>query len=1072
MPSHNSPYQQQQQQNPQRPQTPSSVFSSSSDTSTSLLDISRFKDTKQYGGVFGTFFKAPSDRVKQRLHRKKSKKRRVLYFGNSSSSSVNSDLAYGNGYVRQPKSRTLSPRSQSRTSGQGYAPAAAGPGPSQGRRRSSGGSDRAARLTPKKKKTADEEIMALGQQLSNLARRSKEDEERQARKASGKGKGKAAAMGLAAGAAGAAMVSQYGKNGRGANNLKQRVESSDDEDDWEDASDDEDGDDSSSSDGAGSGGDSELAYGTVAESSEPAFGGAAAAAAYMADHRRQSSYGYDSSPEYRRHGDRGSIVDPRLFGPYNSLRGSINTPCGFRDENEAAAYRRDSANFGNGGPIQMQDMYSGSNRYDGDRFSTPIAQQDPSVRPPPVPLQQPVPKVPVSSKVYDAEKVDDANRRDQRQRRSEQPEEKSWGGAAAGGIAAAAAAAGVAMASSSKKDGREPRDEQQRDRDDRELQQRLEKERQRALELEEQKLRELERQKARAQQRAQHPETEAERHERLEKERARNMKWEREYREMQPEAIIPNYNNERKSSRYNDHDDTPKDRNEKEKSNVDVVVAPKRDQNEGKPFGIQYGSEFQLEREPSVKSQPSERKPTQNGRDLPLATGAGHQAVTDSTKSTYPDIDPFQYQVSDDAFTMSHPTTPGRPLTPNVVTIEREPNFDDSPPRDLSVDARLSRRDSFEIQRMVEDYHRESQGASQRRDPRNGHEYEEEEHKARSILDEAKHATIPVAAAAVASAVAVENERSQERRKRRYSDDSSQDTSRSRKDAVQEEADRYYRETNIARKIASDEMRSRSASPERSVIDKWQESKDESFTIVTPPSMDDKHTDKSIYEGPDADVKIDNKIHPREEHHYRNVGNKSSRRNVSRERPLLNLIYPTPAVSRQHTPAPEAREAPDATVVDVKPEDYSIGPKGEIVPVNEPAAKSVSWGENETKRFDADSPEKSDSDNYFPAEKAVEKSRPKLNKASRWGILAAALAGSSAEPQNEPEVEVDPKQVEMPGGYSYSDAGSSDVSIRRAEFYVDDMNSFPPVVGSLKALSKCLVALRTTSSLLLPLLPD
>ncbi|KAG8359171.1 hypothetical protein FVEN_g3307 [Fusarium venenatum] len=1056
MPGYNSPYQ--QQQNPQRPQTPSSVFSSSSDTSTSLLDISRFKDTKEYGGLLGTFFKAPSERVKQRLHRKKSKKRRVLYFGNSSSSSVNSDLAYGNGYVRQPKSRTLSPRSQSRVSGQGYGSAAGvGPGPSNGRRRSSGGSDRAARLTPKKKKTADEEIMALGQQLSNLARLSKEDEQRQARKASGKGKGKAAALGLAAGAAGAAMASQYGqeKNGRMVNGLKQRVQSSDDEDEWEDASEDED-DDSSSSDGAGSAADSELAYGTVAESIKPALGaaaaaGSAAAAAGMAGPRRQSGYGYDSSPEYRRHGDRGSVVDPRLFGPYNSLRGSINTPCGFRNDDEAVAYRRDSANFGNGTPIHMRDMHSDPNRYDGERFSAPIAQQDPSARPAPVPLQQPVPKTPISSKVYDAVKVDGANRRSHSQRRSEQPEEKDWSGVATGGLAAAAAAAaaaGVAMTTSSKKDSREHRDEQQRDRDDRENQRRIDRDRQRALELEEQKLRELERQKLREQHRAQNPESEADRHERLEKERARNMKWEREYREMEPEAIIPNYNNERKSSRYND--DTPKDRSEKkEKSNVDVVVAPKSDQNEGRPFGIQYGPEFQLEREPTVQAGTSERKATRNGRDLPLATGAGHRAVTESAKSAHQDIDPFQYQVSDDAFTMSQTTTPGRPLTPNVVTIEREPNFDDSPPRDSAADVRLSRRDSFEIQRMVEDY-RESQGASQRRDPRNGHEYEEEEHKARSILDEAKHATIPVAAAAVASAVAVENERSQERRKGRYSEDSSQDTSRRRKDVVQEEADRYYRETNIARKIASDEMRSRSASPERSVVDRWQESKNESFSIVTPPVMEDKHPEKNIYEGPDADVKIDNKIHPREEHQYRNPDENPSRRNVSRERPLLNLIYPTPAVSRQHTPAPEARKEPEVTEVVAKPEDFSIGPKGEIISVSEPAsaAKSVSWGENETKRFDADSPEKSDNDNYFPSEKAVEKSRPKLNKASRWGILAAALAGSSAEPQNEPDVEVDPKQTEMPGGYSYSDAGSSDVSIRRAEFYVDDMNSFPPVVGT------------------------
>ncbi|KAH7257135.1 hypothetical protein BKA59DRAFT_499394, partial [Fusarium tricinctum] len=1062
MPAYNDP--RQSQQTPQRPQTPSSVFSSSSDTSTSLLDISRFKDTKQFGGVFGTFFKAPSDRVKQRLHRKKQKKRRVLYFGNSSSSSVNSDLAYGYGYVKQPKSRTLSPRSQSRASGQTHG-SVSGQGPSNGhRRRSSGGSDRASRPVPRKK-TADEEIMALGQQLSDLARRSKEDEQRISSR--GSGKGKAAALGLAAGAAGAAMGSRFGKqkqSPKGKGKSKHRVDTSDDGSEWEDASDDEG---TSSSDDAASAGDSELAYGTVGESIKPAVGvaaaaGSAAAAAAMADSRRHS--GYSQSSEYRRFEDRGSIVDPRLFGPYNSLRGSINTPCGFRDEGQAEAYRRDSGNFVFGSPIQMRDSYPGPPGPPGPapaQFSASGPQQDSSPRPAAVPLQQPVPKLPVSSKVYETEKYEDVNGKESRQRRQEQSNGKSWSGVAAAGLAAAAASA--ALASSSRKDSREHHDEKKFDRDnrDRREQERIDMERQKALEVEQQKLNELERQKARELERYknQNPGRQYDDweqwHKSLEHERERNAKWERDYRETEPEAVIPNYNNDRKSSRYNDHDDTPTERKEKkekkEKQKYDIVVEPQRDQGKGGAFRIEHGQEFKVMNEPVVQAESSQRNDTRDGRDLPLPTGAGHQAITKPTESDPDFVDPFQYQVADDAFTLSQRTTPGRPLTPNVVTVEREPNFDDSPPRTSAADARLSRRDSFEIERMVEDYRRDSQDVPQQRKPQTGREYEKEEREAKSILDEAKMATIPVAAVAVASAVAVEHERSKGQRKGKSSKGKSQQNSRGRKDAVQEEADRYYRESCIARKIASEEMRSRSASPEPSVVDKWQDDKNESFTIVTPPAMEDKHTEKSIYEGPDADVKIDNKIYPQEERRFRNLGDNSSalvlrQRDISRERPVLNLIYPTPAASRQPTPAPAARKQEKEESFDA--EDVIIGPKGEILPASEPVsvAKSVSWGENETKRFDAHTPEaRSETENYFPKDKSPDKPRPKLNKASRWGILAAALAGSSAEPHNEPDVEVPSKQSDIPR--NFPDDTSRDVLVQRAEAFGDDASREPPVPG-------------------------
>ncbi|KAJ2976426.1 hypothetical protein NQ176_g4958 [Zarea fungicola] len=96
----------------QRRRAPSSSSSSSSSAS-SLLDISRYYPQNRYGGFFGTFFKAPSERVRRASARhtaaRPSKRRTSFYFGgNSSSSSVNSDLAYGNGYIPKQRHRRRS----------------------------------------------------------------------------------------------------------------------------------------------------------------------------------------------------------------------------------------------------------------------------------------------------------------------------------------------------------------------------------------------------------------------------------------------------------------------------------------------------------------------------------------------------------------------------------------------------------------------------------------------------------------------------------------------------------------------------------------------------------------------------------------------------------------------------------------------------------------------------------------------------------------------------------------------------------------------------------------------------
>ncbi|KAF5593781.1 serine threonine kinase [Fusarium subglutinans] len=58
----------------------------------SLLDIPRYKDPKEFSGVFGILFKEPSDRIKQHIHKKRKQNRQKNYFGNLPSPSVGADI--------------------------------------------------------------------------------------------------------------------------------------------------------------------------------------------------------------------------------------------------------------------------------------------------------------------------------------------------------------------------------------------------------------------------------------------------------------------------------------------------------------------------------------------------------------------------------------------------------------------------------------------------------------------------------------------------------------------------------------------------------------------------------------------------------------------------------------------------------------------------------------------------------------------------------------------------------------------------------------------------------------------
>lgn len=306
-------------------------------------------------------------------------------------------------------------------------------------------------------------------------------------------------------------------------------------------------------------------------------------------------------------------------------------------------------------------------------------------------------------------------------------------------------------------------------------------------------------------------------------------------------------------------------------------------------------------------------------------------------------IDPFQFQVADDAFqtpTYSRPATPDRekevvPDVPRVVTVDREPSL--SPPR-------LSRKDSFEMEKMAEEVRKSD------------HERFEEEEAALMREYKARRAA---AVAEPTDIIAAS-----------YVDDETEPRGRSVKDPVLEEADDFYRKSAAARRVAVEEIRSRSTSPNNSVVGKWEE-QDEykpEFTIVNPPEEEDLQQ-SGPYDKPNADVAIYTVFdHPEQltrflEDRFRSREKEgwSARSGPSTERdgPLIvNVTRPTPVSSpsierRKHrekeraararsrsrsqsrSRTAEAGESEAAADRGVSSPNVVIGPRGEIVNLEE-----------------------------------------------------------------------------------------------------------------------------------------
>ncbi|KAK8033023.1 involucrin repeat protein [Apiospora marii] len=978
-----------------------SLSPSSSSTTSSLLNISR--DNK-WG--FGSFFSGTSAKQRQKKIRKKRSKKRFFRFGNSSTSSTNSDLAYGKGYIDRDRRRSRD-----------FTP----PGKHNNAHRDG---LEGQRPLPSKREQTDEEILELGRKFAELARQQNNEDLR----AAGRHR-PSALVGAAAALSHFHRTNSGNRPDRGIGSSKPSHKSSEDEDsEWESASEDEE---ESSEDDFG------LAYGSnVNLPTQPPP---------PVQMSNQSELNIPPELERPLH-RKPSIVDPRLFGPVNSLRGIVQTPCGFDKVD------RSSVEDTRGLPVApietvsfegrpLQEVYpmpiTEPSRYDAERGSIVSAIHESGrsrrdSRPEPVPIQQPKPIVPVSSRLYNTTEPDTRDYREPQRTSSG----KGLAGAAVASMAGAALAGALASESKEDRDRKEERDRrreerrEERRREERRVEDRVDQEREEKLreERRREELAELEREEKRREERRREDRAEQQREaerrsrqfdtnsrsEKAEKRRSKD-DYKDDRSEKRREKKAPETDrdsNRERRRRERQRDDAPVFEREPEREHRDRPKDERRDQ-EGKP-----------DSQDALRDEIREGKRASRSTDLD-----SYRRVEDPTyPSSGGPIDPFQFQVADDAFQTPKNATPNRPLTPNVVFVEREPDFSklelteaDTRPRE-----RLSRRDS----------------------------YERELERAKEIYEETKRATAPIQASGMAAAMAAVEEERRGRNPRRGGDSTSRTRSRHDtppRDAILEAADRYYRQQVIAQQTIQDH--SREATPERSVVDKWQDEPEEPkiIEIVAPPEQDEKPKAKSPYEAPNADVRIDHVLSPKEvvqpDGRFRKprlIRDPSAERG----RPMLNLVRPTPEPSPMtqerkleeeprkvdtEVPQPSSRPAPDVV----------IRPRGDVIQAPAAPSKAVSWGENETKHYVLEDPVLDRAPDF--SKKVVvpaETPKPRLSrrgKSGGWDIIAAAVAPTIASTISDSAIDVTEPEPKRSKG--------SPTRKQRAPFSFEDLGDEPPAIG-------------------------
>lgn len=912
--------------------------SASSSSSSSYLDISRwYPSFGRSGGVLKAFFKTPSEHRPRRrrsgrmpVRSKKAKSGAFVFGNNSSSSSVNSDMAYGMGFIKKPRNRS-----------RGFSPnvAAAAAASSSSTRRAP---------PPLQRRQTDEEIMEIGRKLAEVAKK-------QSREDSRHGGGRhAAQLGVATSSwdksrRQSSTVPESSSRGLGSSRHRHRrlASSSGDDSEWESASEDEDSDEASA-----------LAYG------HSEFHATSSASRISTESKILGA----KSPEDSRHTDRNSsVVDPQLFGPHNSLREFINTPCGFNDGTRAYTIPETedqrfvgSAQSASYEARPMQRVFplqtSDPGKIEAARTSGSVVSSQPNYstvplrsvyytasaadRPDPVPIQAPKPIAPVPSSMYDEERIRDSEPSEHREPRRNPSDSKIFTETAL--VGAGVAALGAAMLARRNR-GKEPehnlsRDEKYGHDDHREDETKV---------LDARKAKELALEKE---------------IERLERALAGTNKA-REVRRHESKRLSDPRLDER-SERNKTEVDADKDKDQSEESDRDYERERERRRQErssrrSEPAG--RDSEYAIgDGSDSARSfrRPSSSKVSEpSQRPAVVEKDAQHRSVQDPTNipSKGPPIDVFQYQDPDDASRSGD--TLVRAPSPMIIDVSPAP----SP---TPEQARKSRRESFEDERR----------------------------EARHIYEEATHSTAPIDAVDMAAAIAATEHSRRQHEKEWRSRSRSRSGSRTPED-IQEEADRTYRAERVARSRSS-------GSHERSVVDKYEDTDDTKPRIVTPPGMS-KPT-KSRYSEPNADIMFDNMMSPTELRMYWPTEAPVLDPSAQRPRPVLNLVMPTPVP----TPSPEKQleksASQDSAPAEEQPKreasNVVLGPRGEAVEVFEATEppqtpKSVSWGPSETKQYEVESREASLERPTHAYEKPS--SSGKKSGGGGWGTIAAAITGAS-----------------------------------------------------------------------------
>ncbi|APA06664.1 hypothetical protein sscle_02g014340 [Sclerotinia sclerotiorum 1980 UF-70] len=794
---------------------PSTNYLSTSGSSTSsYLDISRNYPTK--GFSFRSFFTTPSEKSDSKKKKEKKKSKKLTKHNSSSSSSLNEDLAFGTGFLRYRRKRSVRARD-----GRDRQWETVGYKSSKENLRDT----RPAineRPTSGKRLATDAEILAVGAGLAKLARDHIKKE-------------------------------RIGKNGRGAREsasssrrrASRDTDHNNDDDAWESASDDES--DSSVDAGLAFGGGS-----NVGKSKGGFFG-------------RKRVHG----PKSRK----SSVVDPRLLGPVNSLNGYLSDrQVGFED-----VQWESGSDFGQHTyiPYNHQDrtQSGGSGSQAPLQQVFPVPTDDPS-RPAPVPLQQPQPITPVSQSVYHEPSYVRSESGGILKNSSGRP--KSLAGAAFAGVAAAAFGAVISSAR---------RDEKENSRDDERRDNRSYSES--AISRQEEYRRERrEDHYSIADSSISKPRDDERKERRRDYDQSSiadsNLTWD-EKREKRREE-------RRKDDSRSSTSNSDRDRN-RERTRDDPDAAAE-------------------ERERRRRERREERRAADRIEDN-YEERRTHVLSEISAIARTP-TDPFQYQLTESPTREESSNRQSREQSePSVVTIAREPDFSSKRSSSIKDTSLVSRSDP------PIDVSDEDDREQQRRD----HD---------KALHDAEHSTAPIEAAAILAAATVivsessrESKSSKRRGERRTDSEdvakdevSTDDTEKSR-DEVMEEADRAYREIVMARKVAAEVRRSRTPSPERSIMDKYEEEpEEEPPRIVTPPGMHERK--KGPYDAPNADFVLDFIMTPKD---FKVYSIPSRRYKVDEadlkgpfmtkyadsglNRPLLNLVVPTPI----STPSPEKQFA-------------------------------------------------------------------------------------------------------------------------------------------------------------------